>query len=490
MLYALNATTGEEMWSFDVGGDVKNTPALSPDGLIIYTGSKKKIMYALNSQTGEIIWTYEANGDIKSGAVVHHQSGAIFFSSKGRKLHAVNGSTGVEIWTFSTKGDIYSSPSLSLNGNILYVTAKKNLHALETGTGVEIWQFSPGDEMKGTAAVGPTGVLYVGSKSKSKSKKGRVFALNGTTGTEIWSFDAADRIEGSPAVGSDGSVCVGSKDNYVYGLNGTTGIMLWSYDTGDDVKGSAVIDAAGICYIGSKSNFVYALQQNGTEIVPSVVWYFNARGDIYGSPALGTNGEVYVGSKSGFVFAIVPAPPPPFTKVSFNTKVTLRNIVASNFDTAAINAFREVTASGLVGVNREDVVVISVVDVPDGSRLKKQSNHVLEVTSTTEVTFTTEVTMEKVEGKYYEDPVEMVDEMDSELTALYEDPATSAKLVDTAVSEGSTTIQEDTTLVIEGSSVDKTSTKISVTTGAPTTVPSMAPTRECLSMSFGLKTVK
>mmetsp|Transcript_23835 Transcript_23835/g.40572 ORF Transcript_23835/g.40572 Transcript_23835/m.40572 type:complete len:101 (+) Transcript_23835:2858-3160(+) len=97
--------------------------------------------------------------------------------------------------------------------------------------------------------------------------------------------------------------------------------------------------------------------------------------------------------------------------------------------------------------------------------------------------------MEEVEGKYYEDPVEMVDEMDAELTALYDDPATSARLVDTAVAEGSTTMQANTTLVIEGSTVNKESTVIVVTTDEPTSAPSSAPTRKCLVIDYGLKPV-
>ena len=199
---------------------------------------------------------------------------------------------------------------------------------------------------------------------------------------------------------------------------------------------------------------------------------------------------MYIGSKNGFVYAIVPVPPPPMTKVSFDTTVTLRNIQAISFDGAAIAAFREVTASGLVGVSPDDIVVVSVVDkLDEAARLSKQSRssrHVM-ADEVTEVTFTTAVTMEEVEGKYYEDPAGMVDEMDGELTTLFADPATSAKLVDTAVAEGSTTINEDTTLVIEGSSVNRESTVVEVTTGVPSSPPSTAPTRECLTMSFGLK---
>jgi len=107
-MFAVNATTGAQKWSF-VAGTGRNdghtwvsSPVVSPDGMTVYMGSFDDQVYAFDSTTGENKWEF---------------------------------STGVEKkWEFSTAGDVRSSPVLSTDGATLFVGSDDNrVYALDTG---------------------------------------------------------------------------------------------------------------------------------------------------------------------------------------------------------------------------------------------------------------------------------------------------------------------------------------------------------------------
>jgi hypothetical protein len=228
-----------------------------------------------------------------------------------------------------------------------------------------------------------------------------------------------------------------------------------------------------VVYFGSKDNFVYALKTNGTEPKPSVVWHYNARGDVYGKPALGEDGMVYVGSKSHYVYCIVPDPlPPVYTTVSFDTTVTLNNITAEEFDDIATEAFVEVTANGVTGVDAEDIVITSISTTTSALRTNTKGVHTLTAPiRSTEITFTTNVVLEEMEDTYYDDASVMLNDMETELTNLYNDPTTSQIFVNTAVADGSTTITSNTVLFFGTTAVDTENAVVNVMTTAPTSAP-------------------
>ena len=54
--YALNATTGALLWSFNAGGSVNTSPAVANG--VVYFGSEGDNVYALNARTGAKLWSY------------------------------------------------------------------------------------------------------------------------------------------------------------------------------------------------------------------------------------------------------------------------------------------------------------------------------------------------------------------------------------------------------------------------------------------------
>ena len=66
-MHALNATTGELIWRFDVGGEANTERPQVYDG-IVYFGSADNNTYAVNAKTGEKVWSYTTNGQVMPGA--------------------------------------------------------------------------------------------------------------------------------------------------------------------------------------------------------------------------------------------------------------------------------------------------------------------------------------------------------------------------------------------------------------------------------------
>ena len=56
-VYALDASTGDLIWSYETGDDgVFSSPAVS--GGVVYVGSRDNRVYALDASTGDLIWSY------------------------------------------------------------------------------------------------------------------------------------------------------------------------------------------------------------------------------------------------------------------------------------------------------------------------------------------------------------------------------------------------------------------------------------------------
>jgi outer membrane protein assembly factor BamB len=106
LLYSLNGSTGDILWSADLDGDVYGPAALSNDGAMVYVGSKKDRMFALHTVNGSVVWVFDTTKDIKAGAVVHPVDGTVYFGSKDKFVYALNGTTGSQIWAFSAQGDV------------------------------------------------------------------------------------------------------------------------------------------------------------------------------------------------------------------------------------------------------------------------------------------------------------------------------------------------------------------------------------------------
>ena len=86
-VYALNGTTGEEIWNFKTGGEIWTTPFHGWNE-VLYTGSNDNKLYALDGKTGELLWEFKTDGWVESGPILRDDT--IYIGSDGTRLSRVD----------------------------------------------------------------------------------------------------------------------------------------------------------------------------------------------------------------------------------------------------------------------------------------------------------------------------------------------------------------------------------------------------------------
>jgi len=214
---ALDATDGTEMWGNGLGTDVSSAPAVANG--TVYVGGNDYRLHALNASDGEEVWTFETTARVATPAVRGNtvyvpedttragEDGEYMANEYGR-LYAVGTEDGEERWRFEADGAIRNAPAVT-DDRVYVAGVDRNVYQLARTDGSEEWAFETGDQILSSPIV--TGdTVYVGSDD------GNLYALT-TEGSERWTFETDDSVRSAPtAVG--GAVYVGSNDGFVYAL--------------------------------------------------------------------------------------------------------------------------------------------------------------------------------------------------------------------------------------------------------------------------------
>ena len=157
--YALNEATGEEIWSYGTEKfPARDHPAVVVDG--VYYFAPDSNLYALDVTTGHMNWFYVASGLITDAPVV--AEGMVYVRSESGGFHAVDAATGGLALSWENTDSALRSPTV-VNGFLIAESADGNLRVLVAATGDEVWSFSKGyfDGVPSYTITG--GVLYVGA---------------------------------------------------------------------------------------------------------------------------------------------------------------------------------------------------------------------------------------------------------------------------------------------------------------------------------------
>jgi len=282
-LLALDAETGKYVWSFGAPSKVVASPALANHA--VYFGAYGGYAYALNASTGAELWDYKVKSyEIDSSPAV--ADGLVYIGAEDGNMYALNADDGTNVWTYTTGGQVSCSPAVA--SGLIYFGSYDGFLALNASTGAKVWAYTA-NEVDSAPAVA-NGVVYVGSFD------GNIYALNATNGALLWTYKTSDWVFSSPAV-ANGIVYVASLNHNLYALNAKTGALLWTYATAGSISSSPAI-ANGVVYVGSDDNNVYALNAN----TGALLWSYTTGGGVDSSPAV-SDGMVYVDSGDGNVYA-------------------------------------------------------------------------------------------------------------------------------------------------------------------------------------------
>ena len=184
-VFAVNKMNGSLVWTFSTFGDTINneqypfdrkailaSPTLSDDKLFI--GSRDGFLYALNTSTGKELWHYDYHISWIISTVAIKDNILITGTSDGRFFHALNINDGKEIWRFKTNGPVWASPFISGNDIVVIPSNDGYTYALELKTGNELWRFRVGTQIF-SAATALHNNIYFGSDD------GNLYSLRTTT---------------------------------------------------------------------------------------------------------------------------------------------------------------------------------------------------------------------------------------------------------------------------------------------------------------------
>ena len=273
--YALNASTGDEIWSRKLGGNVWHSPAVAYGMVFVNCGDNRT--YALDAATGELVWSYETGDEAYCAPVV--ADGKVYIGSSDGNVYALDAATGELVWSYET-GDyrvVGSSPAVAYG--MVFIAASKTrfppqprapakVYALNASTGAKIWSYMIDDQVFCSPAVAE-GKVYIGSNDAN------VYALDAYTGNKLWSYQTGRLVQSDPAV-AYGLVFIGSGDNRTYALNATTGELIWNYTTGDGVHSAPAV-ADGKVFFGSLDKTIYALNASTGELI----WSYETDGWVF-----------------------------------------------------------------------------------------------------------------------------------------------------------------------------------------------------------------
>ena len=306
-LYAIDETTGAQLWTVDVNG-VGSSSNIGDRGFTfsdgkLYVGDLEGYMWCLNATNGQEIWHWPhaiPPGDIKTSPVV--ANGKVYFgtadgASGNNYLVALNTTTGEREWWYTAPDhEIRSSPAVDGTW-IFFGCDDGEIYALnDTGSFATLkWSRTTQGRVRSTPCVYED-KLFFGSYNQDHS----VFAVNKTTGESIWNFTLTSyyAIEYSLAVADD-VVYFASPSRYLYALNasavpgsygeGSFEIVLWKslQFTENTLRTPAVTDDK-VFLTANRMLYAYDIG-NGLRL-----WSYDLVGNVYDEGPVVADGKIFV----------------------------------------------------------------------------------------------------------------------------------------------------------------------------------------------------
>jgi len=215
-LYAVDAETGEVSKNFDVNlGSVDIT---THDGMV-YVGGESGV-HAIDGDDLEKVWLSElGRGGYGIDAPVV-SDGNIYFSRGG--VYSVDSKTGEENWSLKPEGrSLYGQ---ALVGRKLLVTDQDNLHAVDIDRQKIAWTVGTSLSSANNAGVYRNRVY--------SASKGELHSVDSASGEKVWSKDEST-VGGSVAI-VDGIVY--TSGNTLKAHDAETGEEIWSHSTSGGIE--------------------------------------------------------------------------------------------------------------------------------------------------------------------------------------------------------------------------------------------------------------
>lgn len=149
-LIVLNAADGSVAWRFDTEMPLGNSPTV--DNGVVYVGGYDRKLHALDARTGQYLWSFSGAGaGYSANSLV--VDGKVIIGNRDGKMYAIGAHNtprqGQLLWSFTAGGPIFLTAAY--NNNTVYFAAGDNrAYALNATTGALIWRSEtmPGEQFQ------------------------------------------------------------------------------------------------------------------------------------------------------------------------------------------------------------------------------------------------------------------------------------------------------------------------------------------------------
>ncbi len=357
-VYAINATTGKEVWRTRGSGiGYSNILTIAGGKVYVQMGENQYVDFAtgepgyseffcLDAYTGEVIWSMpfengspfnaqcNAYGNLYvTPTVSRYHPGEFIYSyaipdggitSGDGGIGEVwcisdtpqdwsmllndpqhsgygNGPTGLSMkWTATTGGGIVSSPTL-VNGVAYVGSYDGKIYAFNAGTGQQIWNYPTGKIGFSSTVAVVNGKLYTGADD------GNVYCLDATSGTKLWQASAGGVSSpgNSPTV-TGNKVYVAGGDRKLYCFDALNGASIWTFNTGGTLSTTPLVVNGAVFIptsIGAGGTLFKLDANSGTQIFNVTLPGYGFYGGISASATYGA-GMVFVRTTYRYNYAV------------------------------------------------------------------------------------------------------------------------------------------------------------------------------------------
>lgn len=253
--YALDATTGEQIWKRNQKGrGFYNPPPMISEGVVYFSSTEEPFdfnvrpdgrIFAFDAKTGDQLWVFKTKGALSA---VANDSKTLFVGDSEGYLRALDAITGQERLKVKLSGGGLGLPIIEADS--VYVrSGDGNLHAVDARSGKERWKTQR--SKAGTMLALYDGSIYYGGE------KGNLFAVDAETGQEKWLYKTSKPCQ-SPVV-AGGVLYFPSYDGVMYSLDAKTGEEKWKLNDLNKTVSPPVI-ADGVLYFLDGDGHLYAVK--------------------------------------------------------------------------------------------------------------------------------------------------------------------------------------------------------------------------------------
>lgn len=295
----INTATAQVQWNFQTNGEQQYDmwdyyiSSVSIANNTLYFGSGDSCIYALHASTGEQLWKHKTNGIVHATPIIHQNT--VLVGSFDGYFYALHSKTGKMKWKFKTVGDRYFPKGEIQKGAVIYKNAvifgsrDYNIYAIDITTGRGLW-----NKKEIGSWIIATPLVYNNKIYFGTSDTHQFYCMNPELGTVEWIARFNMRVYGT-AMAHNKSIIIPCFNGKLYQANSTTGELTTTFQTPESKKHYTSIFKSETHFQDNFQLYGKDMQQPENKILQL--------GAILSTPVTDTK-YTYFGDSNGYFYAL------------------------------------------------------------------------------------------------------------------------------------------------------------------------------------------